>query len=364
MKDRINSELMDRKYILRCFELAKKGIGKVSPNPLVGSVIVNKEKVIGEGWHEEYGQPHAEINAIKNSSEPVNNSTLYCNLEPCSHTNKKTPPCVPEIIKNGISKVVLSNFDTNPDVNGKGVEQLRNAGIEVITGIEEEEGRELNRFYLKYVRAKTPYVTLKIAQTLDGKITDTIGKQNRITGNEAGEFVHRQRGIFDAVVIGANSVIVDDPQLTVRQSKGRDPIRIILDGKLSVPESAKILNNEEPENTWIVTSAGSNIDKRNRLIKKGVKVLELPVNGKHIINLNELLKKIGGLNVTSLLVEGGSEIFTQFIEQELFDELVVLQSPRFFGKGLNAVSLNTPLSLKIKSFERIGEDFKMIFSKN
>ncbi|MGD8305592.1 MAG: bifunctional diaminohydroxyphosphoribosylaminopyrimidine deaminase/5-amino-6-(5-phosphoribosylamino)uracil reductase RibD [Ignavibacteria bacterium] len=354
---------MDDKYINRCFELAKKGIGKVSPNPLVGCVVVKEDNIIGEGWHEEFGKSHAEINAFKNCITSPEGSTLYCNLEPCSHTNKKTPPCVPEIIKQKISKVIISNIDPNPDVNGKGIEQLRKSGIEVINGIEEERGKELNRIFFKYVKAKKPYVTVKVAQTADGKITEVNGKQSWITGNEAGEFVHRQRGIFDAVLVGANSVIVDDPMLTVRHIEGRNPIRIILDGKLSMPESARVIKNDEPEKTWIVTGNDSNADKKNLLKQKGVKIIEFQVNGKKNIDVNELLKQLGSNNISSVLVEGGRQVFSQFIEQELFDELVVLQSPKIFGKGLDSVSLSKTINLKMKSAEKLGKDLKIIYER-
>ncbi len=354
---------MDSKYINRCFELAKKGTGKVSPNPLVGCVIVKNGEVVGEGWHEEFGNSHAEINAFKNCITSPGDSTLYCNLEPCSHTNKKTPPCVPEIIKQKISKVVISNIDPNPDVNGKGIEQLRESGIEVVTGIEEERGKELNRIFFKYVKTKIPYVILKLAQTADGKITEVNGKQSWITGKEAGEFVHRQRGIFDAVLVGANSVIVDDPMLTVRHIEGRNPIRIILDGKLSMPESAKVISNDKPENTWIVTGNAANADKKNLLKQKGIRIFEFQVNGKKNIDLNELLKQLGSNNISSVLVEGGRQVFSQFIEQELFDELVVLQSSKIFGKGLDSVSLSKTINLKMKDAEKLGEDLKIIYER-
>jgi diaminohydroxyphosphoribosylaminopyrimidine deaminase/5-amino-6-(5-phosphoribosylamino)uracil reductase len=355
---------MESKYITRCFELAKKGFGKVSPNPLVGCVIVKEERIIGEGWHEEYGQPHAEINAIKNASEPVVGSTLHCNLEPCSHTNKNTPPCVPEIIKQKISKVVISNLDPNPDVNGKGIEQLKNAGVKVFTGIEEEKGNELNRFYFKYVKSGIPFISLKISQSLDGKITDEVGTQSWITGKESGKFVHSLRGIFDAVLIGANSVIIDDPLLTVRHTSGRNPVRIILDGGLSIPLFARIFNSDDKHKTWLVTGKKLSNAGKKRVEATGAKVLGLPLNGNNKINLNELLSQIGKQKISSILVEGGSNIFSQFIDEELFDELIVLQSPKVFGKGLSSVVLDKPVNLKMKLSEKLGDDLKMIFRKN
>jgi len=354
---------MESKYISRCFELAKKGIGNVSPNPLVGCVIVKEGKVIGEGWHEKYGQPHAEVNAIRNSTEPIVDSTLYSNLEPCSHTNKKTPPCVPEIIKQKVAKVVISNIDPNPNVNGKGVGQLREAGIEVVTGIEEDKGNELNRFYFKYAKKRLPYITLKIAQTLDGKIAEFEGKQSWITGEESGKFVHSLRGIFDAVLIGANTVVVDDPLLTVRNTNGRNSLRIILDGNGSIPDTAKILNLEDNDKTLIVTSEAVPNYYTEAVKKKGVELLMLPMNGSNKIDLEELLREAGRRNISSILVEGGSNIFSQFVEEKLFDELIVLQSPKLFGKGLNSVELSEQVNMELINTEHLGSDLKMVFRK-
>lgn len=354
---------MDSRYITRCFELAKKGIGKVSPNPLVGCVIVKNGRIIGEGWHEEYGKSHAEINAFNNCITSPEGSTLYSNLEPCSHTNKKTPPCVPEIINRKISKVVISNVDPNPDVNGKGLGQLKQHGITVVPGIMEDEGKELNRFYFKYVENKIPFVTIKIAQTLDGKIADSQGKQSWITGDESGKYVHSLRGIYDTVLIGANTVAVDDPLLTVRNTSGRNPVRIVLDGNQSISSTAKILNQQDNENTWIVTSDVVTNNFKRVLKEKGVKLITLPTSSSNKINLEEVLIEAGKRNISSILVEGGSSIFTQFIDQKLFDELIVLQSPKLFGKGLNSVDLSENVELELVNSEKLGNDLKMVFRK-
>ncbi len=347
----------------KCLDLAKKGFGKVSPNPLVGSVIVKENEIIGNGWHVAFGLPHAEINAISNSTCSLIGSTLYCNLEPCCHSNKKTPPCVPAIIKSGISRVVISNIDPNDKVAGKGIEELRRAGIIVDVGLLEDEGKELNKFFFKYIKTKIPYLTLKIAQTLDGKITETKGKQTWITGKESGEFVHRQRGIYDAVFIGAGTIKSDNPLLNVRNVDGRNPIKIILDGNLSVPEEAKIFNQEEPDKTWILTGKNSSKDKIKRLNENGFKVFEFSAHKDGTIDLNEILVFLGELNITSLFVEGGNQIYTQFILNNLYDEIVILQSPKIFGKGLNPVNLEQQVNLKIKSFEKLGDDLKIVYSK-
>ncbi|MBT8387474.1 MAG: bifunctional diaminohydroxyphosphoribosylaminopyrimidine deaminase/5-amino-6-(5-phosphoribosylamino)uracil reductase RibD, partial [Ignavibacteria bacterium] len=253
----------DELYLKRCFELAAKGAGTVSPNPLVGTIIVKNGEVIGEGFHQKYGEAHAEVEAINNSAEDSNGSTLYCNLEPCCHTNKQTPPCVPLIISKKISRVVISNLDPNPEVCGEGVKQLRDAGIEVITGLLENKGEELNKFYFNYVKKKIPYITLKVAQSIDGKISKSNNEQSWLTGKESILFVHQQRAVYDAVLVGANTVAVDNPLLTVRNVEGRNPKRIILDGKLSIDLNASILTAEDVENTWILTSYNADKNKIN-----------------------------------------------------------------------------------------------------
>ncbi|MFC2084053.1 bifunctional diaminohydroxyphosphoribosylaminopyrimidine deaminase/5-amino-6-(5-phosphoribosylamino)uracil reductase RibD [Bacteroidota bacterium] len=354
----INKEIYV-KYIKQCLKLAQKGIGKVSPNPLVGCVIVKENNVIGQGWHAEYGGVHAEVNAIRNSTESLNGSALYCNLEPCCHTDKNTPPCTPEIIKNGITNVVISNIDPNPSVSGKGIKELKKAGINVITNVMEEEGRELNRFYFKFTTNKIPYVTLKVAQTLDGKITKTLSEQTWISSDTSITDVHKQRNLFDAVLIGANTLKIDDPLLNVRNISGKNPIRIILDGKLSSPISSKIFNLQDSKNTWIITDKYSNSNKKKKLIDKGINIIEFPVQGNKEVDLKKLVKYLGKKRITSLLVEGGNKIFSQFVNYQIFDEIIIFTAPKIFGKGLSSFSLNKEIELKLNSVRRIGRDIKI-----
>jgi len=349
----------DLTYINRCFELAEKGRGFVSPNPFVGTVIVKDGSIIGEGWHKYYGGSHAEVNAVASLNKELNSTTLYCNLEPCCHSNKQTPPCVPLIISKEISRVVISNLDPNPGVNGKGVKQLRKAGIRVDTGILEDEGKELNKFYFKYVIEKVPYITIKIAQSIDGKISSDQDIQTWLTGEESVKYVHQQRNRYDAVLVGANTIRVDDPRLTVRVVKGRDPIRIIIDGDLSVSPDSKIIKMTGNENTWIFTAENSHQEKIEQFEKLGIKIFQLPAD-----NLGDMLKELGKENITSLLVEGGQQIFSQFISQELFDEIIILQSPKILGKGISAFETNGTKKLKIKETERLGEDLKIVLVSN
>ena len=320
--------------------------------------------MIGRSYHKKYGAAHAEVNAIKNATENIAGSTLYCNLEPCCHTNKQTPPCVPLIIRKKIKKVVISNLDPNKDVNGKGVKQLRDAGIEVITGILEDEGKVLNKFYFKYVSEKIPYVTIKIAQSVDGKISLSKKEQTWLTGKESVKYVHKLRSEYDAVLVGANTINVDNPLLTVREVKGRNPIRVIIDGNLSIPLNSKILNNNEPDKTWVFTSNKSNRRLLKQIENKGVKVFTVKTAADKKINLKSVLKILAECKITSVLVEGGQLIFSQFINQKMFDELIILQSPKILGKGLSGFNSTQLKNLPLIETNRLGQDIKLVYGSN
>jgi diaminohydroxyphosphoribosylaminopyrimidine deaminase/5-amino-6-(5-phosphoribosylamino)uracil reductase len=359
----MKQENLNQKYIRKCFTLAKKGYGKVNPNPYVGCVIVKNGKVIAEGWHQYFGGPHAEPNAIRNAKESIKGATLYCNLEPCCHTDKKTPPCTPLVISAGIKKVVISTLDPNPKVAGKGVKQLRAAGIEVVTGVLEEEGNELNKFFFHSVKTGLPFVTVKVAQTLDAKINFKTKNQTWITGDKSKKYVHELRSIYDAVLIGANTIKIDDPQLNVRLVKGRDPKKIIIDGKLSTPLNRKLFM--QPDLSTIYLFTGKNVSK-NKIIKLeqlGTKIFQLSMNKKSELSLKQILKILGKENINSILVEGGNSIFSQFIEKELFNEIIYLSAPKIFGTGLDAYNLTRKIELNLKSAEIIGEDLKVIYSR-
>jgi len=353
----------DSDYIKQCFELSNKGAGLVSPNPLVGALLVKNGKVIGKGFHKEYGGVHAEVNAIKNAKEEVAGSTLYCNLEPCCHTKKQTPPCVPLIIQKKIKRVVISNLDPNKEVNGKGVKKLREAGIEVITGILEEEGNELNKFYFKSVKEKLPFVTLKIAQSIDGKISITKNKQTWLTGKESINFVHNLRSDYDAVLIGAGTIRADNPMLNVREVKGKNPIRIIIDGKLSIPIKSNILNANDSEKTWIFTSSLIDEKKLKKFSNKGVKFFRINSSRQSQLPIKKILKVLAENKITSLLVEGGANIFTQFLKLELYDEVIFLQAPIILGKGINSSNLSHLKKLQLLKVDRLGKDIKLIYGK-
>jgi diaminohydroxyphosphoribosylaminopyrimidine deaminase / 5-amino-6-(5-phosphoribosylamino)uracil reductase len=353
----------DKDYINLAFKFAKKGKGLVSPNPLVGAILVKNGKVIGKGFHKKYGSEHAEVNAINNSKENIAGSTLYCNLEPCCHHNKQTPPCVPLIIKKKIKRVVISNIDPNKEVNGNGVKQLRNSGIEVTLGVLERDGKELNKFYFKIIQEKLPFITLKIAQSIDGKISSSKNKQTWLTGKESKKYVHKLRSEYDAVLVGAGTIKSDNPLLTVREVKGRNPIRIIVDGRLSIPLKSKLLNSGDPEKTWLFTSTSSDENKSKRLSQKGIKIFKINSSIKNNLSLKKILQTLANNKITSVLVEGGANIFTQFLEREYYDEIIVLEAPIILGKGVNITNLSFLNNLQLLKSERLGNDIKLVYGK-
>lgn len=351
----------DQKYLKLCFELAKKGAGTVSPNPLVGAIIVKDNKIISQEFHSKFGEAHAEAKAISNTKEELKGATIYCNLEPCCHTNKKTPPCVPKIIESGISKVVISNVDPNPYVAGNGIKQLKEAGIEVVSKCIEKEGKELNKFFFKYIQTGLPYITIKIAQSIDSKISAVEGIQTWLTGEESQSFVHSQRAIYDAVLIGANTIRVDNPHLTVRLVNGRNPKRVIIDGNLSSPIESTVFNDGHRESTLVFTKINSNIEKISLLKEKGVKVFQMESNRDSKIKLLEILKILGNEQISSLLIEGGGEMFSKFVENNLYDEIIILKAPILLGSGVDSQVKVENLNLDLISTEMLGDDTKYVY---
>ena len=360
MIDQTEANFENEKFMRLCFELALRGSGYVSPNPLVGSVIVKNGEIISEGWHEKFGGLHAEVNAINNAKENLDGAALYCNLEPCCHTNKKTPPCVPAIIGSGIKEVFVCNIDPNPEVAGKGIQQLKEAGIKVEEGILKEEGEYLNRFFFKYINTRNPFITLKVAQTVDGFISKREGEQTAITGSEANIFIHKMRAFYDAVLVGANTIRVDDSRLDVRYIEGRNPVRVIVDGNLSIPESSKVIVLPDHHNTWIFTSHNSNKEKVESIRRRGVKVFEMEADQENMIPLKKIFEKLGEEKISSVMVEGGSEIYNQLANQRLVDDSILLQSPKAFGRGVRAMEVDFPREMETFGVEQLGNDVKIL----
>ncbi len=340
----------DKKYIEYTLQLAKKALGKTNPNPMVGAVIVKDGKIIGEGYHQKVGAPHAEINALKKAGADAKGATLYVNLEPCSHQGR-TPPCTKSIIKAGIKKVVVSMLDYNPLVCGK--EELEKAGVQVEVGVLEKEAKKLNEAYIKYMITNLPFVILKSAITIDGKIT--IPDKSWITSDESRKLVHQLRSQVDAILVGKNTILIDDPLLTARIKGAKNPIKIIVDTKLEIPLKAKVLKN--PKKVIIATTENAPQQKISTLEKLGIKVLVLP-KSKKMVNVIELMKKLGAMEIISVLVEGGAKINATLLESGLVDKILFFIAPQIAGnKQLSAVgNLTKPIRLKEIAVERIGAD--------
>jgi diaminohydroxyphosphoribosylaminopyrimidine deaminase/5-amino-6-(5-phosphoribosylamino)uracil reductase len=337
---------VDEKIMLGCIALAKRGSGYVSPNPLVGSIIINHGEIIGEGYHQKYGEPHAEANAIDDAKKKgfsLPGAKLYVNLEPCSHTGKR-PPCADLIIKEKISEVFIGMQDPYEEVNGAGIKKLQDNGIKVTVGILEKECKELNKFFIKYVTEGRPYITLKIAQSIDGVIALHNNKSKYITNKESRKFVHQLRSEYDAVLIGKNTAKCDDPDLTVREIEGRHPFRIVIDSNLKLPRELKLFSDENKDKTFIISNEKDS--SRNILhIKKK-------------ITIKKILKKLYEQKISSVLVEGGAHLFSQFIEEELFDDAYFFIAPKILGSGLQPFS-----DFKIKNLDK-AKDLKFEYQKN
>ncbi len=340
--------------------LAKKGMGRVSPNPLVGSIIVKNDKIIGEGYHKCFGKEHAEIVALRDAGENAQGATLYVNLEPCCHYGK-TPPCTDAIIKAGIKRVVIGMVDPNPLVNQQSIKILRENGIEVKAGVEKEACEQLNRVFIKYIKTRLPFVTLKIAQTIDGRIATNTGHARWITSEAARKEGHRLRSQNDVIIVGIGTVLADDPRLNVRLVKGTSPVRIVLDSSLKIPLKSQLLTDESAHQT-IVATTSKNLEKIENIKKTGAQVWQLGKDKNGRVPLPELLKKIGRDNKREVMVEGGAKIFTSFIKENLADRIVFFIAPKILGSGkeaigdLGIISVDDCFQLKNIKTKKVGED--------
>lgn len=357
------------KFIRLTLKLARKGIGKTATNPLVGAVLVKVEngeaRIIAKGYHTGYGKPHAEVEAVRRARRKgitdLSDTILYVNLEPCCHYGK-TPPCTDLIIREKIPHVVFGTLDPFKSVSGKGAKQLQNAGVKVEYGILENKCKELNKFFFKNMHAKLPWITLKWAQSLDGKIAASNGDSKWISSESSRRHVHRLRSEFDAVLIGAETVIKDDPELTVRMVKGRDPKRIIVDGRLRMPLNAKVVSDENTSKTIVLTVKNSNRKKIEQLRKKGIRVYEFSAK-RHKIDLKEAVKKLlKEEKIASILVEGGSVIHGELLKNKLADDVIVFIAPKIIGSGIPSVSaeitktIRNALELKSVKMKCMGGD--------
>ena len=353
---------MDEIFMKMAIDLARKGEGKVNPNPLVGAVIVKEGKVIGEGYHEEYGKSHAEINAFKSANESVEGAVMYVTLEPCSHYGK-TPPCAEKIIQNKVSRVVIGMIDPNPLVAGKGVKMLMDAGIEVLVGVLEDECIKLNEVFIKYITTKQPFVMLKAAMSLDGKIATSTGESKWITCDKSRILVHSWRNKLLGIMVGVNTIIRDNPNLTCRNINGRNPYRIIVDSNLRTPTDSNVIQNNHDLKTVIATTNKCPEEKVNELTKFNIKVIK--VNDKDgRVDLNELMIELGKLNIDGILLEGGATLNFSALQENIVDKISIFIAPKIIGgensktpvggKGIELLS--DSINIKDMSYSFIGKD--------
>jgi diaminohydroxyphosphoribosylaminopyrimidine deaminase/5-amino-6-(5-phosphoribosylamino)uracil reductase len=353
--------MINEKYMQIALNLAKKGCGYVNPNPMVGAVIVKDGNVIGQGYHEKYGQLHAERNALANCSVSPEGGTIYVTLEPCCHYGK-TPPCTEAIIESGIKRVVIGSLDPNPLVSGKGVLTLRQHGIEVIEDVLKEECDNLNEVFFHYIRTKTPYVVMKYAMTMDGKIATYTGKSKWITGELARLRVHEERHRYAAIMVGVGTILADDPQLTCRIGKGSNPIRIVCDTHLNTPHYAQIVTTAKEVPTIIATSVRE-VEKHQPYLQAGCEVVTVLEKNGHT-NLKELMKLLAKRNIDSILLEGGSTLNWSALQSGIVKKVQCYIAPKLFGgeqakspiAGVGVDAPDNAFFLRNSKVIQIGED--------
>ncbi|WIY60156.1 bifunctional diaminohydroxyphosphoribosylaminopyrimidine deaminase/5-amino-6-(5-phosphoribosylamino)uracil reductase RibD [Bacillus arachidis] len=356
--------MTDQEYMKIALQLAQSTAGQTSPNPMVGAVVVKDGNIVGMGAHLRAGEEHAEVHALRTAGDKANGSTVYVTLEPCSHFGK-TPPCCDLLIEKKVKRVVIATLDCNPLVSGNGAKRLQAAGICVTTGVLEEEAITLNRYFFHYMNTKLPFVTIKTAMSLDGKIATTTGESRWITGEIAREDVHQYRHTHDAILVGVNTVIADNPSLTTRlPNGGKHPIRIILDTHLRTPRSSHVITDGIAQ-TWIIVGKDVKKEKIATYESQAVSVLQMQTNQ---IEIRDLLLRLGEKQILSLFVEGGQSVHASFLEAKCFNEIVTYISPKliggkasptmFGGTGFN--KLQDAISLQIQEMKQLGDDIKIV----
>lgn len=347
----------------RAIGLASRGLGKVNPNPLVGAVIVKEGRIIGEGWHEHYGGLHAERNAFLHCSEDAAGATLYVTLEPCCHYGK-TPPCTEAVIGHRIARVVVGMKDPNPLVAGKGIAMLRAAGIEVVTGVEEVKIREQNRIFLKYITTGRPWVVMKTAMTLDGKIATRTGDSRWVTGEAARNRVQQMRSEYMGIMVGIGTVLADDPLLNCRmEGEVRQPVRIVVDSRLRIPEDSQLVRTAAAYRTILAYTEREDQEKLDRLTRLGIEPVHCLIK-ENRVDLEDLLHILGGKGIDAVLLEGGGELNESFLRQGLVDEVAAFIAPKLIGgreaktpvEGRGLDRMSDAIVLKQVSLEKVGED--------
>ncbi len=356
----------DYRYMQRTLELARRGQGRVHPNPLVGAVLVKDDHIIGEGFHGKYGEAHAEVNALRNASESPEGATLYVNLEPCTYEGN-TPPCVPEILEAGIDRVIIGIQDPNPRVNGQGIEQLRAAGLEVEVGIMEEECFEINRGFIHQMNTGLPWVTLKLALTIDGFIADRRRKSQWITGPESRQQVHRWRAEHNAILVGGGTIKADNPSLTVRTTSGVNPTRVVVDPQRLAPRQAKVFTDHNAE-TIVITAENTGNGRSGETFN--VKQLTIREEDADLIAWENILSTLyHERKILSVFVEGGAEISSSLLQSGLVNELIIMTGSKIIGQGLSpfhqlVLPLERAITWKLFAVKRFGNDVCLRYRKS
>ncbi len=349
----------DIKFLQLALDLAKKGQGFTSPNPMVGAVIVKNGKIIGQGYHKKYGGPHAEVEAFKNAKESTKGATLYVSLEPCSHLRKNTPPCVPAVIASGVKRVVCCTIDPNKKVSGRGVKQLKAAGIKVEVGALQKEAQYLNEAFFCFQKQQRPFVAVKFACSLDGRTATHSGDSKWITNEAAREFSRDLRGQYQAIIVGTNTVLQDDPHLGVRNKKYQDPLRVILDAGLKIKLDAQVYRDN---NVLVFTSPTHDAKKLKQLTKKGIEVI---ITKQKQIPIKTILQELTKRKIINLFVEGGAQLQGSFLDANLADKFYIFYAPIIIG-GKNSVGaiggqgvkkVVDALSLKNISIKHFGDNW-------
>lgn len=354
----------DRIFMLKALELADMARGRTNPNPMVGAVIVKDGMIIGEGYHHQAGTPHAEVHALRQAGKDAAGADLYVTLEPCSHFGR-TPPCADAVIESGIRRVVIATVDPNPKVAGRGIEKLTAAGIEVEVGLLANEARKLNEVFFKYIKTALPFVALKTAMTLDGKIATRSGDSKWITTETSRKYVHKLRNVYEAIMVGIGTVLKDDPRLNTRldEEDTRNPIRIIIDGHLDLPLESNICKTADQQKTLVFCAESADITRSRELHNRGIEVFSLSCDPDHI-PLAAVISKLGELQICSLLVEGGGEINASLLAEKLVDKVYWFIAPKIAG-GLTApspvggqgiVKMNEALALTSLDLQKFGDD--------
>jgi len=355
---------MDRHYMKMALELAARARGRTSPNPMVGAVVVKDNRIVGQGYHARAGTPHAEVLALEEAGKEARGATLYVTLEPCCH-HGRTGPCTEAVINAGVARAVIAMRDPNPLVSGGGIRRLKEAGVEVVTGVMEEDALELNEVFIKYITTGLPFVTAKAAMSLDGKIATHAGKSKWITGPEARAYGHCLRDWHDAILVGIGTVRADNPSLTTRLAagEGRDPVRIILDSMARTPLDAIVLTQHSEAPTIIAATAGAPPERLEALRRAGAEVLV--VNEGPRVDLTELVKILGKREITSVLIEGGADVHGSAFAAEVVDKVVWFIAPKIIGGreapgpvgGRGAGDLSGAAGLERVKVSRLGPDF-------